>query len=104
LPRQVVGTRGKGSEEEKVGGGGERLQPFSPAMEEQPGQLKRALLDAIAGAIADGISRTVTSPLDVIKIRFQVQLEPTTSWALLNRNVAAPSKYTGMLQASKDIF
>ncbi|CAN1281104.1 Mitochondrial thiamine diphosphate carrier 2 [Linum perenne] len=73
-------------------------------MEEQPGQLKRALLDATAGAIAGGISRTVTSPLDVIKIRFQVQLEPTTSWALLNRNVAAPSKYTGMLQASKDIF
>ncbi|CAI0466797.1 unnamed protein product [Linum tenue] len=71
-------------------------------MEEQP--LKRALLDASAGAIAGGISRTVTSPLDVIKIRFQVQLEPTTSWALLNRNLAAPSKYTGMLQASKDIF
>ncbi|CAN1240972.1 Mitochondrial thiamine diphosphate carrier 2 [Linum perenne] len=41
-------------------------------MEEQSGQLKRALLDAIVGAIADGISRTVTSPLDVIKIRFQV--------------------------------
>ncbi|CAN1768716.1 Mitochondrial thiamine diphosphate carrier 2, partial [Linum perenne] len=33
-----------------------------------------------------------------------VHLEPTTSWALFNRNVAAPSKFTGMLQASKDIF
>lgn len=39
---------------------------------EEPGQLKRAAIDATAGAIAGGISRTVTSPLDVIKIRFQV--------------------------------
>lgn len=42
-------------------------------MEEQdPGQWKRTVIDASAGAIAGGISRTVTSPLDVIKIRFQV--------------------------------
>lgn len=40
---------------------------------EEPGQLKRALIDATAGAISGGISRTVTSPLDVIKIRFQVK-------------------------------
>ncbi|KAF4355192.1 hypothetical protein F8388_012967 [Cannabis sativa] len=73
------------------------------AMEDQ-GQLKRAMIDATAGAIAGGISRTVTSPLDVIKIRFQVQLEPTTSWALVRRNLSGPSKYTGMLQATKDIF
>lgn len=73
-------------------------------MEESGGQLKRALIDASAGAISGGVSRTVTSPLDVIKIRFQVQLEPTTQWALLRRDAYAPSKYTGMLQASKDIF
>lgn len=71
---------------------------------EDSGQLKRALLDVTAGAIAGGISRTVTSPLDVIKIRFQVQLEPTTSWALVRRNLSGPSKYTGMVQATKDIF
>lgn len=71
---------------------------------EEPGQLKRAFIDAAAGAIAGGISRTVTSPLDVIKIRFQVQLEPTTSWALLRRDIHGQSKYTGMLQATKDIF
>ncbi|KAL1543055.1 mitochondrial thiamine diphosphate carrier 2-like [Salvia divinorum] len=71
---------------------------------EEPGQLKRALIDASAGAISGGISRTVTSPLDVIKIRFQVQLEPTTQWALLRRDVYSQSKYTGMLQATKDIF
>ncbi|OIT25067.1 PREDICTED: mitochondrial thiamine pyrophosphate carrier-like [Nicotiana attenuata] len=72
---------------------------------EETGQLKRAFIDATAGAISGGISRTVTSPLDVIKIRFQVQLEPTTQWALLTtRAVYGNSKYTGMLQASKDIL
>ncbi|XP_072985903.1 mitochondrial thiamine diphosphate carrier 2-like isoform X1 [Typha latifolia] len=71
---------------------------------EEPGQLKRAFIDSLAGAIAGGISRTVTSPLDVIKIRFQVQLEPTSSWAVLQRELYAPSKYTGILQASRDIF
>ncbi|ONK54927.1 uncharacterized protein A4U43_UnF9600 [Asparagus officinalis] len=71
---------------------------------EEPGQLKRAFIDATAGAISGGISRTVTSPLDVIKIRFQVQLEPTTSWPLLQKDLYRPSKYTGILQATKDIF
>ncbi|XP_054821970.1 mitochondrial thiamine diphosphate carrier 2-like isoform X2 [Prosopis cineraria] len=33
-----------------------------------------------------------------------VQLEPTTSWGLLRKDLSAPSKYTGMLQATKDIF
>ncbi|GAB4856280.1 hypothetical protein Ancab_014208 [Ancistrocladus abbreviatus] len=71
---------------------------------EEPGQLKRALIDATAGAIAGAVSRTVTSPLDVIKIRFQVQLEPTIAWPLLQKNLSRPSKYTGMLQATKDIL
>ncbi|XP_010547038.1 PREDICTED: mitochondrial thiamine pyrophosphate carrier-like [Tarenaya hassleriana] len=71
---------------------------------EDPGQIKRALIDASAGAISGAVSRTVTSPLDVIKIRFQVQLEPTTSWALVRGNLPGASKYTGVLQASRDIF
>ncbi|KAJ8421720.1 hypothetical protein Cgig2_003528 [Carnegiea gigantea] len=71
---------------------------------EEPDQLKRAFIDAAAGAISGAISRTLTSPLDVIKIRFQVQLEPTTSWALLHKNLHAPSKYNGMIQAVKEIF
>ncbi|KAK7329424.1 hypothetical protein VNO77_23591 [Canavalia gladiata] len=74
------------------------------AMEEEPSQLKRAMIDASAGAISGAISRTVTSPLDVIKIRFQVQLEPTSSWTLLNKTLSSPSKYTSMVQASRDIF
>lgn len=53
---------------------------------EEPGQLKRALIDASAGAISGAVSRTVTSPLDVIKIRFQVKLDPTSSWALVRIN------------------
>ncbi|CAL0309636.1 unnamed protein product [Lupinus luteus] len=71
---------------------------------EEPSQLRRAMIDASAGAISGGISRTITSPLDVIKIRFQVQLEPTSSWTLLRKDFASPSKYTGMFQATKDIF
>ncbi|XP_077225057.1 mitochondrial thiamine diphosphate carrier 2-like [Tasmannia lanceolata] len=71
---------------------------------EKPGQLRRALIDTTAGAISGGISRTVTSPLDVIKIRFQVQLEPTSSLALLRRQLYQTSKYTGIFQATKDIF
>jgi len=42
------------------------------AMEGEPSQLKRAAIDASAGALSGAVSRTVTSPLDVIKIRFQV--------------------------------
>ncbi|CAN6468139.1 unnamed protein product [Victoria cruziana] len=71
---------------------------------EDTGQLKRAFIDATAGAIAGGISRTVTSPLDVIKIRFQVQLEPTSSWAFVHKEFYGASKYTGIVQATKDIF
>ncbi|KAJ6817092.1 mitochondrial thiamine pyrophosphate carrier 1 isoform X2 [Iris pallida] len=71
---------------------------------EDTGRLKRALIDSMAGAISGAISRTVTSPLDVIKIRFQVQLEPTSSWAVAQRELCRPSKYTGILQATKDIF
>ncbi|KAF3563516.1 hypothetical protein DY000_02011149 [Brassica cretica] len=74
------------------------------AVDDDPGQIKRALIDASAGAISGAVSRTVTSPLDVIKIRFQVQLEPTTSWSVVRGNLSGASKYTGMVQATKDIF
>jgi hypothetical protein len=37
-------------------------------------------------------------------ICWQVQLEPTSSWALLRNNMSGTSKYTGMFQATKDIF
>lgn len=42
------------------------------AMKEETSQWKQAMINSTAGAISGAISRTVTSPLDVIKIRFQV--------------------------------
>lgn len=53
-------------------GGIARLFFSAGGVMEEPGQLKRAVIDTTAGLVAGGISRTVTSPLDVIKIRFQV--------------------------------
>ena len=40
----------------------------------------------------------------VIHFHSEVQLEPTTSWALLQKDLSRPSKYSGMHQAAKDIF
>ncbi|KAK2080925.1 hypothetical protein QBZ16_000779 [Prototheca wickerhamii] len=49
-----------------------------------------------AGAIAGAVSRFAVGPLDVLKIRFQVQLEPIAAQAAAG---AAASKYTSMRQA-----
>lgn len=51
-----------------------------------------ALTDAIAGGVAGAVARLVVGPLDVLKIRFQVQLEPVARGA-------PASKYTGLAQA-----
>lgn len=65
----------------------------------------RVLIDAAAGAIAGCIARFCVGPLDVIKIRFQVQLEPIRQ---LGADGAAakplPSKYTGFRQALTTIL
>ena len=58
----------------------------------------RAAIDATAGALAGCIARFVTGPLDVVKIRFQVQLEPIKGAA------GVPSKYTGFAQAFTTIL
>ena len=53
---------------------------------------QRMLLDAVAGAAAGCVSRVVVAPLDLVKIRLQVQLEPVLG--------ASPvSKYTGFAHA-----
>lgn len=70
----------------------------------------RMLLDALAGSIAGAISRVCIGPLDVIKIRFQVQLEPiakhgpSPSSSIISGGKPVPrvpslSKYTGLKQA-----
>lgn len=64
--------------------------------DKSPKNFKRIAVDATAGAIAGCIARFVVGPLDVIKIRFQVQLEP-----LAPKSV---SKYTGFTQALTTIF
>jgi len=54
-----------------------------------------AYMDAAAGALAGVVARFVVQPLDVLKIRFQVQVEPIQRGA----SAAAASKYTGLRQA-----
>lgn len=53
-----------------------------------------AILHATAGAFAGAVARFVVGPLDVLKIRFQVQLEP-----LGVHGAKCASKYTSMRQA-----
>lgn len=63
----------------------------------EDGKKKSTLgLDATAGAIAGCISRVVVGPLDVVKIRFQVQIEPIVNGQI---SKAVASKYTGFGQA-----
>lgn len=55
--------------------------------------------DATAGAIAGCAARFIVGPLDVIKIRFQVQLEPIAKRATGLDPSSLASKYTGLRQA-----
>jgi hypothetical protein len=59
------------------------------------GDKGQQLVHAVAGGVAGAVSRLVVGPLDVVKIRMQVQLEPIRQ--------AANSKYHGVVQALRTI-
>jgi solute carrier family 25 thiamine pyrophosphate transporter 19 len=63
--------------------------------------MRRMVIDATAGAVAGCIARVLTGPLDVIKIRFQVQLEPIMGQL---PQAGHRSKYTGFGQAFTTIL
>ncbi|XP_042562285.1 mitochondrial thiamine pyrophosphate carrier [Clupea harengus] len=56
---------------------------------------------ALAGSAAGMVTRVFISPLDVIKIRFQLQIEQVSSQGSSQR---PQGKYWGLLQASRVIF
>ncbi|KAH8371408.1 hypothetical protein KR093_007203 [Drosophila rubida] len=55
------------------------------------------LLQAVGGGVSGAITRFVSQPFDVLKIRFQLQVEPLKA-------KSNESKYGGMLQAFKTIY
>lgn len=66
-------------------------------------QQGRVFIDACSGALAGCLSRFLVGPLDVIKIRFQVQLEPIGEAKDL-RSIRYTPKYTSFKQALWTVF
>ncbi|EDW02409.1 mitochondrial thiamine pyrophosphate carrier [Drosophila grimshawi] len=55
------------------------------------------MLQALGGGISGGMTRFLTHPFDVLKIRFQLQVEPLEKRSII-------SKYSGMLDAFSVIY
>lgn len=58
------------------------------------------ILQAVGGGVSGAVTRFITQPFDVLKIRFQLQVEPLAS----KRKSTKSSKYVGMLQAFGSIY
>lgn len=56
------------------------------------------VLQALGGGVSGAFTRFITQPFDVLKIRFQLQVEP------LKKSHGDSSKYHGMLQAIRSIY
>ncbi|KAI8039801.1 mitochondrial thiamine pyrophosphate carrier [Drosophila gunungcola] len=54
------------------------------------------VMQAVGGGIAGAATRTITQPLDVLKIRFQMQVEPVTHHK--------GSKYRGVIHAMRSVY
>lgn len=84
-----------------MGGGGHAQSEPGPGHGPGNARVRRpAYVDAAAGALAGVVARFVVQPLDVLKIRFQVQVEPIGRGGAA---AAAQSKYTGLRQALMSI-
>ncbi|KAL6785698.1 hypothetical protein ACKKBF_B01280 [Auxenochlorella protothecoides x Auxenochlorella symbiontica] len=67
-------------------------------------QYASSVASTVAGALAGAVSRFATGPLDVLKIRFQVQLEPVWHAAAQSGRPLVRSKYTSIRQALATII
>lgn len=81
--------------------GDKRLQDESGDSQDRKAN---AVASTVAGALAGAVSRFATGPLDVLKIRFQVQLEPVSKAAAHGSQRLVASKYTSIRQAIVTIF
>ena len=72
-------------------------------MRDQTGTLSSSG-EALAGAFSGGFSRMIIAPLDVLKIRFQLQVEPVTSSADVYIKSSRRPHYTSVLQAVSSLI
>lgn len=72
-----------------------------PSDDKKAKRKHRVASDALAGALAGAVSRFIVGPLDVVKIRFQVQLEPISYSH--TAPTKRPSHYTGFVNAFRTI-